>query len=61
MAHNVARVSLRLHQTREKWEASRDFPWFSDVAYGCVLLCTGSPTPPHFDAHSYYKQESILA
>ena len=31
MAHDTARVSPRLHQTHENWEASHDFPRFSDV------------------------------
>ena len=30
MAHDTARVSPRLHQTHENWEASHDFPRFSD-------------------------------
>ena len=30
MVHDIARVSLRLHQTDENWEASCDFPRFSD-------------------------------
>ena len=37
MAHDTARVSPRLHQTHENWEASHDFPRFSD----------GSMTPPY--------------
>ena len=31
MAHDTARVSPRLHQAHENWEASHDFPRFSDV------------------------------
>jgi len=31
MAHDTARVSPRLHQTHENWEASHDFPRFSDA------------------------------
>ena len=27
---------LRLHQTHEKWDASRDFPWFSDAHAHCT-------------------------
>ena len=30
MAHDTARVSPRLHQAHENWEASHDFPRFSD-------------------------------
>ena len=39
MAHDTARVSPRLHQAHENWEASHDFPRFSDVPLdGLVLL-----------------------
>ena len=31
MAHDTARVSPRLHQAHENWEASHDFPRFSDA------------------------------
>ena len=37
MAHDTARVSPRLHQTHENWEASHDFPRFSDVLDVVVL------------------------
>ena len=38
MAHDAARVSLMLHQTHENWEASRDFPRFSDGTVGELHL-----------------------
>ena len=38
MAHDTARVSPRLHQAHENWEASHDFPRFSDVSHYSVDL-----------------------
>ena len=37
MAHDTAQVSPRLHQTHENWEASHDFPRFSDESQRKVL------------------------
>ena len=42
MAHDTARVSPRLHQTHENWEASHDFPRFSDVSSRLVQVRTSS-------------------
>ena len=39
MAHDTARVSPRLHQTHENWEASHDFPRFSDGPPASLTQC----------------------
>ena len=38
MVHDTARVSPRLHQMHENWEASHDFPRFSDEGASAFLF-----------------------
>ena len=57
-SHDAARVSLMLHQTHENWEASRDFPRFSDACMSPTLSSeasevshTGECNKSHFSTH----------